>query len=104
MEKLFSAGLSHVSTTDFSLADTVFTSLVRASCVLAEKAVSPVLFDHLPSAFRIPQEAYQVPHSAYEAEDRNMSRFGAGQDSPNNVKRAAPMRGGLTSHRPKAHR
>jgi hypothetical protein len=39
---------------------------VRAlqSCVLAEKAVGPVLFDHLPSAFGIPQEAYQVPHSA----------------------------------------
>jgi hypothetical protein len=45
---------------------------VRAlqSRVLVEKIVGPLLFYGLPSAFGLPQEAYQVPHSTYEAEDR----------------------------------
>jgi hypothetical protein len=50
--------------------------------VLGKNAVGPVLFDHLPSAFGIPQEAYRVPHSTYEAEDRNMSRFRVGTGLP----------------------
>jgi hypothetical protein len=37
---------------------------------LTPRVMAPGLFDHLPSAFRLPQEAYQVPHSTYEAEDR----------------------------------
>jgi hypothetical protein len=41
--------------------------------VLAEKTLGALLFDHLPSAFGLPQETYHVPHSTYEAEDRNMS-------------------------------
>ncbi len=57
---------------------------VRAlqGCVLAEKTVGPVLFDHLPSAFGIPQEAYQALHSANEARGRNMSGITAGTGLP----------------------
>jgi hypothetical protein len=44
------------------------------------------------------REAYQVPHLAYEAEDRNMSRFRAGTELPTNVKRAAPNGAGVQWH------
>ena len=36
--------------------------------VLAEKTVGPFLLDHLPRAFRLPQEAYQALHSASRTE------------------------------------
>jgi hypothetical protein len=41
--------------------------------VLAKKTVGPVLLDHLPSAFGIPQEACQGMRSTNKAEDWNMS-------------------------------
>ena len=42
-------------------------------CVLAETTLGPILFDHLPSAFRIRQESHQALHSTSEAKGRNMS-------------------------------
>ncbi|HEY5743715.1 MAG TPA: hypothetical protein VIS99_14365 [Terrimicrobiaceae bacterium] len=44
---------------------------VRAlqGCILAKKTVGTLLFDHLPSAFGILQEAHQALHSANKAED-----------------------------------
>ena len=46
--------------------------------VLAEKTLGPVLFDHLPGAFGLPQEAYQALHLASRPGNRNMSGIGAG--------------------------
>ena len=43
--------------------------------VLAEKTLGPLLFDHLPSAFGLPQEAYQTLHSASRPGNRIMSVF-----------------------------
>ena len=42
--------------------------------LLAQKAMGPVLFDHLPSAFGIPQEAYHAPHSTNEARESEYER------------------------------
>ena len=50
--------------------------------VLAEKTVGTLLLDNLPSAFGLPQEAHQVPHSANEARGRNMSGIRAGTGLP----------------------
>ena len=61
---------------------------------LAEKTVGPVLFDHLPSAFGIPQEAYHVLHSANEARGRNMSAIRAGTGLPDHIKPPGRARNG----------
>ena len=50
--------------------------------VLAEKTVGTLLLDNLPSAFGLPQEAHQVPHSANEARGRNLSGIRAGTGLP----------------------
>ena len=50
--------------------------------VLAEKTLGPLLFDHLPSAFGVLQEAYLLSHSANEARGRNMSGVRAGTGLP----------------------
>jgi hypothetical protein len=57
---------------------------VRAlqGCVLAEKTLGALLFDHLSSAFGIPQEAYQAPHSANRPGNRNKSGIRAGTGLP----------------------
>jgi hypothetical protein len=41
---------------------------------LAEKTVGTLLLDNLPSAFGLPQEAHQVPHSANEARGSEYER------------------------------
>ena len=50
--------------------------------VLAEKTLGALLFDHLPSAFGIPQEAHQALHSASRPGNRNMSGIRAGTGLP----------------------
>src|SRR4030095_14290060 len=57
---------------------------VRAlqGCVLAEKTLGALLFDHLSSAFGIPQEAYQAPHSGNRPGNRNKSGIRAGTGLP----------------------
>ena len=45
---------------------------------LTPRVMAPGLFDHLPSAFRIPQEAHQALHSASRPGNRNMSGIRAG--------------------------
>jgi hypothetical protein len=59
------------------------------SALLEKDALGALLFDGVPRAFGIPQEAYQVPHSAYEAQNRNMSSIQSWSGLPEHIKRQA---------------